>query len=301
MGLVDDIKNEAKRSGTNKGKFLYFKPGVKLRVRFLDDMDDGMKVLFHDGFNAGVNEPCQEIFGRECKHHSDEDLAHRDQYLWSIWDHETKEVKILMGRVNNCSPIPQLVGFYEAYGTLKDRDYVITKNGSGPTTSFTVVPQDKSKFRNEKAKPFSEKKKLDLLDKAFPADGDNSDDDDDDKKSSKSKKKYEDMSAKELYALCDERGIDAEKRKPEKYYIKLLEEDDAKEDDSGWEDDKDEKPDYESMSAKELYGLCKERDIEVEQRKSSSYYVKKLEASDKEKEPDDDWSDDDEKEKGDDW
>ena len=25
MGLVDDIKNQVKKSGTNKGKFLYFK------------------------------------------------------------------------------------------------------------------------------------------------------------------------------------------------------------------------------------------------------------------------------------
>ena len=46
------------------------------------------------------------------------------------------------------------------------------------------------------------------------------------------------MSAKELYNLCKERDIDVQPKKPEKYYIRLLEEyDDAHED---WEDDSDE-------------------------------------------------------------
>ena len=48
MGLVDKIKADAKKSGSNKGKFIYFREGTKLRVRFLQDMDDGMEVTFHD-------------------------------------------------------------------------------------------------------------------------------------------------------------------------------------------------------------------------------------------------------------
>ena len=66
MGLVDDIKSQVKKSGTNKGKFLYFKSGTKVRVRFLDDMEDGHKVTFHDSYAAGINVPCQEVFGKEC-------------------------------------------------------------------------------------------------------------------------------------------------------------------------------------------------------------------------------------------
>ncbi|MCX7924115.1 MAG: hypothetical protein N3B21_19215 [Clostridia bacterium] len=298
MSLVDEIKKQAAKSGANKGKFIYFKPGVKIRVRFLQDMDDGMKVLFHDGFNAGVNEPCQELYGRTCKHHEDEDLAHRDQYIWSVWDHDAKEVKLLMGRVNNCSPIPGLVGMFDAYGTLMDRDYVITKNGSGTTSSFSVVPMDKAKFRNEKAKPFSEQKVLQLLDKAFPSDGGSSDDDEeqDDKKSKgksgKGKKNYEDMTAKELYDLCQERDIEVPARKSTEFYINKLEEADAEEkQDDDWGDEHDEKPNYDDMSAKELYNLCKEREIEVETRKPESYYIKKLEAWDKENDSDtdDEW------------
>ena len=45
-GLVDSIKNDVKKAGTNKSKFIYFREGQKQRVRFLVDMDDGMEVKF---------------------------------------------------------------------------------------------------------------------------------------------------------------------------------------------------------------------------------------------------------------
>ena len=251
MGLVDDIKNQVKKSGTNKGKFLYFKSGTKVRVRFLDDMDEGHKVRFHDSYAAGINVPCQEEFGHECPYCDDDELRTRDQYAWSVWDYDAKEVKILMAPVNQCSPVPALVSMYEAYGTLCDRDYVITKSGQQQSTTFSVVPMDKAKFRNDKAKPLSEQKFLQLLDKAFPCDDNNDDDDDEPKKKSKKRpepkdeeweddeeKGYEDMSAKELYKLCKSRDIDVETRKPAKYYITKLEEADE-EDADDWDDEEE--------------------------------------------------------------
>lgn len=253
MGLIDDIKSEAKKSGSNKGKFIYFRSGNKLRIRFLQDMEDGFKLRFHDSFVKSVNIPCQELFDRTCKHCDDEDLRHRDQYAWSVWDYDAKEVKILMAPVNNASPIPSLVAMFDNYGTIMDRDYVITKNGQGTTTNYSVVPMDKAKFRNDGAKPLSRTKLLQLLDKAFPdSDGDVSDDDYKDeeekttvKKDKGSKKEeakepkkvnYKSLSPRELYDLCVEREIDAKVKKPAAYYIEKLEDDDAKHED-GWDDD----------------------------------------------------------------
>lgn len=260
MGLVDDIKNQVKKSGTNKGKFLYFKSGTKVRVRFLDDMEDGHKVRFHDSFAAGINVPCQETFDKECPYCDDDELRTRDQYAWSVWDYDAKEVKILMAPVNQCSPVPSLVSMYEAYGTLCDRDYVITKSGQQQSTTFSVVPMDKAKFRNEKAKPLSESAFLKVLNKAFPC---NEDDDDND----------------------DYEEVKKSKRKPKKVEV---------EEDDDW--DEEETPDYSEMSAKELYKLCKERDIEVEPRKPAKYYITKLEDDDSkaedgwdEEEEDDGW------------
>lgn len=235
MSLIDEIKNQVKKSGANKGKFIYFKPGVKTRVRFLQDMNEGKKIPFHDIYTLGINVPCQELFGRKCKHCDNDELRHRDQYVWSVWDHEAKEVRLLMGPVNNASPIPHLVGMFDAYDTLKDRDYVITKNGTGPTATFSVVPMDKSKFRNDKAKPFSEAKLFELLDKAFP-DGDSSSNDSDDDDSDENDNEYANMTPKQLYALCKEKGIDAQPKKSSDYYIDLLE---NFEEEDAWDDDEE--------------------------------------------------------------
>lgn len=270
MGLLDKIKSDVAKSGSNKGKFIYFREGQKVRVRFLNDMDEGMEVKFHDSFERGINVPCQELFGRNCAYCEDDDLRTRSQYVWSVYDYESKEVKLFMFAVNNCSPIPALMAMYETYGTLTDRDFVITVTGKQQNKTFSVVPMDKNKFRNEKAKPYSEKAILKMLDKAFPADDSDEDEDEDEdevpvKKSKPAREKakakksepedewddedadaeqdYSEMSPKELFKLCKDRDIEAIPKKPAKYYINLLEEYDAAQED--WGDDEDAEDDEE--------------------------------------------------------
>lgn len=52
--------------------------------------------------------------------------------------------------------------------------------------------------------------------------------------------------------------------------------DETTEDGTAPEESTDDKPDYESMSAKELFALCKEKGIDVEAKKSKEYYIEKL-------------------------
>lgn len=276
MGLVDKIKQDVKKSGQNKGKFIFFREGQKTRIRFLTDMDDGMEVTFHDSFERSVNAPCQDLFGRSCPYCEEEGLRTRSQYIWSVYDYEAKEVKLFMFPVNNCSPIPGLMAMFENYGTITDRDYVISVSGKQQNKTFSCVPMDKVKFRNEKAKPYSEKAVLKMLHKAFPCDDVEDDEDEDDtpkKRPSKSAGK-------------------AKSRKPEP------EDDDYDddEDEGGWdEEDDDDEVDYSEMTAQELYKLCKERDIKVQPKKPAKYYIKQLEEYDKAQ---DDWGEDDDE---DDW
>ena len=162
-GLVDRIKNDVKRAGTNKGKFMYFRPDTKIRIRFLQDMDDGLELVFHDSFEKSVNVPCQEVFGRSCDYCEDDELRTRTQYCWSVWDYEAKEVKLFMFAVNNFTPIPALMAMFENYGTITDRDYVVSVSGKGIGKSYSVIPMDKVRFRNDKAKPYSEKSVLKML------------------------------------------------------------------------------------------------------------------------------------------
>lgn len=272
-GLIDKIKTDVKKAGTNKSKFIYFREGVKQRVRFLVDMDDGMEIKFHDSFERNINVPCQELFGRDCPYCEDDGLRTRSQYAWSVYNYETKEVQVFMFPVNNCSPVPALMAMYENYGTITDRDFVISVSGRQQNKTYSVVPMDKVRFRNEKAKPLSEKTILKLLDKAYPCDDteDEEEDDEDERPAKKSKKPAKD-SAKP-------------KHKPDPD-----DEDDGDDDYDGDDmDDGDDGIDYTEMSDRELYKLCKERGISVPPKKPTKFYIKQLEEYDKAQ---DDWGDD---------
>ncbi len=277
MGLVDKIKADVKKSGQNKGKFIYFREGQKQRIRFLTDMDDGMEVTFHDSFERGVNVPCQEIFGKSCNYCEEEGLRTRSQYIWSVYNYETKEVQLFMFAVNNCSPIPALMAMFENYGTITDRDYVISVSGKQQNKTFSVVPMDKVKFRNEKAKPYSEKAILKMLDKAFPCD----DVDDEDEEEDETPKKRAPKSTG---------NKKARKSEPEP-------EEDEDDYDEEWEDEEEEVVDYSEMTAKELYNLCKERGIDVQPKKPAKFYINQLEEYDAaheewaDEDDDDEWED----------
>jgi len=274
MGLLDKIKSDVAKSGSNKGKFIYFREGQKVRVRFLNDMDEGMEVKFHDSFERGINVPCQELFGKDCQYCEDEDLRTRSQYVWSVYDYESKEVKLFMFAVNNCSPIPALMALYETYGTLTDRDYVISVTGKQQNKSFTVVPMDKNKFRNEKAKPYSEKAILKMLAKAFPADDSEGEDDYEDEEDEKPKK--------------SEKNSFKPGRKPK-----------PESENEDWDEDDETEQDYSEMTPKELYSICKDRDIECFPKKPAKYYINLLKEYDKAQDDwddeadDDDWEEDD--------
>lgn len=276
MGLVDKIKADVKKSGQNKSKFIYFREGNKVRVRFLTDMDDGMEVTFHDSFEKSLNVPCQEHFGRTCPHCEDESLRTRSQYVWSVYNYETKEVQLFMFPVNNCTPIPALMAMYENYGTITDRDFVISVSGKQQNKTFSVVPMDKVKFRNDKAKPFSEKAILKMLDKAFPCDIEDEDEEDEDE-------------APKKRAPKSTGGKKTKKPEPEE----IEEEEDDYEEDWEDEEDDDDVVDYSDMSPKELYQLCKEREIKVPPKKPAKFYINQLEEYDR---AHDDWEDEDEDE-----
>lgn len=273
MGKIklSSIKNEIKKSGTSKGKFLFFKEDSKVRVRFLTDMEDGLEVPFHDSYQLGVNVPCQETFGRECEYCEDDNLRTRNMYVWSLYDYESKEVKLLMAAVNNCSPVPALASLYESYGTLTDRDYEIKRIGKGQNTTYSVIPLEKMKFRNTKVKAMSEQAMLKCIDKAYPAD--NSEDlEEEEDEPKKNKKKGTKTNNKPLKGKMNE-----------------------PEENDDW-DDEEEENDYESMSAKELFQLCKDREIDCKPKKTKEYYIDLLEEADEE--DSDDW---DEEEEDDDW
>lgn len=304
MGLLDNIKRDAQRSGEGKGKIFYVKSGSKKRIRFLQDANEGIEVPWHKDWQNDINHPCQKFLGKSRCPYCDTGNEPRNQYAWGIWDYDAQEVKLFMFAVNRCTPIDAIVAMYDNYGTIKDRDFLLSVSGEGTDKRYSVVPNDKSKFRNDKAKPMSKQAIIKLLKEAYPCDiapsdsgSKNGGDSWDDDAMNEPEQDYNSMSAKQLYDLCQERGIEAKPRKDTLYYIELLEADDMKEDaadEEEWGEEEDgDKPDYSSMSPMELYKLCQERNIEAEKKKPKQYYVTLLEENDSVNE---DWNDSDEDE-----
>lgn len=242
MGLLGKIKSDVQKQGTNKNKLFYVRDGGKARIRFLQELDDGLEVIVHDSYEKSINVICQKQIDKPCPYCDDEELRTRSQYCWSVWDYDANEVKLFMYPVNNCSPIPALLALYDTYGTITDRDYVIQVQGKQQNKSFTVIPMDKVKFRNEKAKPYSTEAIWKILAKAFPCpDGD---DEEDEEEREEKASKYEGKTPLELYKLCVSRSIEAEKKKPANYYINLLTEADEANEDWGDTETEDEEDDW---------------------------------------------------------
>lgn len=246
MGIVDRIREESKRSGKGKEKFFYIRSGEKKRIRFLQSIEGGVEIPFHDtkgNVRDKLNVPCQTIFGRSCPYCGDEDIRLRSLFAWSVYNYEDKEVQIFMQAANQFTAVPSLVNLEEVNGDLTEYDVVIIRSGNGLDTSYTVIPQQNCKFRNEKAKPLSKKAILKYLDQAYP---------------------------------CDDNNYDSSSSKD---FMNAPENEDEEEDG------------YSGMTAKKLYALCKERDIEVPIKKSESFYIRKLKEWDKQQE---DWGEDEE-------
>lgn len=290
MGLVDKIRSAAAKSGANKGKLFYIRDGGKARIRFLQELDSGFEVVFHDNYERGINCMCQEQLGKNCKLCGDEGLRTRELYCFSVWDYEAKEVKLFLYAANNFTPLPAIAAMSENYGTITDRDYVIECRGKQQSKTFSVIPQDKVKFRNDKAKPYTKSAAFKIIDKAFPMSDSDADIDYDGNN-------YDEMSAKELYVLCKERDIDVESRKDKDYYIDRLKDSQDDEDWSEVEDEVESNEKYDGLSAKELYMMCKERGLQPEQKKSEKFYIDLLKEADKAEE---EWGDDEDAETSDD-
>lgn len=116
------------------------------------------------------------------------------------------------------------------------------------------------------------------------------------KKAETSVNKYDGMSARELFNLCKERGLEVKPKLSAEEYVKALKAADKEEE----KKDTDKATDgsaYEGMTAMELFKECKKRGIKVEVKKPAKVYVELLEKNDAEnaaeEAEDDDWGDGD--------
>lgn len=163
------MKQKIAQSGGSRSKVMYFKADTAKRIRFLQELDTGEEFLFHSDFNNKVYELCKDPEDQEACPLCKQGVTLKSEYCWSVWDYDANEVRIFKSRVTSQSAAPALISMYDEFGTIMDRDYKIKKVGAGQSSSFTVLPLEKEKFRI-KAKPFDRDEMLDILTKAYTTD-----------------------------------------------------------------------------------------------------------------------------------
>lgn len=208
MGLIDSMKERIKSSGVNKKEVFYIAPDSKRRIRFLQELDDGFEFKFHSHWNRGINALCLEEVGKNCPYcgSDDDEMKEYTNYAFSVFDYDSNDVKILLYKATGLTPLPAFIEFFDEYGTIMDRDYTIKKSGKGMSGNITVLPGERSQFRNSKAKPFTKKQIIGILAKAFPVSAEDiSDDDDDEEEEVKPKKSSNAKKAKKKEPTIEEK------------------------------------------------------------------------------------------------
>lgn len=200
--LIKKMKERIAKSGSSKKEILYFGKDSVKRVRFLQELDDGYSFQFHSNWEPSIYAMCDDPEDhQDCKLCKD-GIALQDEFCWSVWSYDDQAVRILKFKASGLSPIPGLIEMQEEFGTIMDRDYKIKKVGSGMGGSFVVTPLDKERFKNAKAKPFTEKEMLNLFREAYKQSEDD-DEVEEEKPKSKKKDKKKEKSLKDKFLDLD--------------------------------------------------------------------------------------------------
>lgn len=177
--VVDSIKDRIKKAGSAKTNSWFIKDGQKRRIRFVSDMEEAVLIKFHSKWQK-YYEPCKKHFGGKCKHCNATGDTKVDMYVWTIYDYENKQRYTFMFKAANTTPVPTMVDMFEAYGTITDRDFTISRKGESTNTAYGLVPLDKARFKKKGIKPFTKKEILKLLEDQFFGEDKDYDEDDED-------------------------------------------------------------------------------------------------------------------------
>lgn len=171
-GALKKMKEQIKKSGSNKKEILFFGEGTVKRVRFLEELDDAKQFNFHNDYATKVWEPCRDQSGDGDCDCCREGVGIQENFFLSVWDYDGGCVRLVQAKAFGVTPLTLLMEMFEEYGTIMDRDYKIKKVGKGQGSTFVVTPLDKERFKQKKSNPFTEKQIADIVNKAWPTDAD---------------------------------------------------------------------------------------------------------------------------------
>lgn len=175
MSKLSKLAARLDGNGVNEDvrKLFYLKEGTKT-IRFIDEADDTAEVLFHTSKNweDRVYFVCQKLLNRPCPGCKDPNLKNVEAMAFRVWDFKEGESKIYVVKITTKSTFRKIAFYNENYGTLCDREYNLTRFGSGRETSYEIMDGKPTELnptvrkKVDKDIPLSEV--LAVLDKANP-------------------------------------------------------------------------------------------------------------------------------------
>ncbi|MFE9742931.1 hypothetical protein [Streptomyces sp. NPDC006477] len=144
-GSLGDLRKSLKRSGGGASGKIGFIPEDPITCRFLSEPETW--IGYHEHYNGPNADPRYSpcVDGECCL---PENLYQGNKptfrYLANAYNVDQSKVQALKMPK---SLVEQLVKFYEKYGTILDRDYELSRSGSGMDTSYSAVPDDKSPIK----------------------------------------------------------------------------------------------------------------------------------------------------------
>lgn len=181
VGSVKELKKSLKRAGSSGS--LYRIPSEGRTVRFLTEPDKWVKYFEHydDSRTGDYNFPCVEGDCEGCN----DGLRASKRYLANALNVEdTKVIPLVLPS----SLVSNLLKKYDKFGTMTDRDYELTKDGTGFDTEYDALYDGPTKVKIDRYELLDlENTLVSLLDSEAE-----DDDEDEDEKPAKKKKKAKD-------------------------------------------------------------------------------------------------------------
>ncbi len=159
--LLAKIKEDIAKSAQARSGVFYLKKDQSTRIRFLMDFESGVTIPWHSKWANNKNEvdsPCLKAWGKDCPFCGQPEVRTTDKYVWQVYNYERKERQLFCYAANRATPVLGVSNVYQnpAYGTLLNNDLVVTKNGEGTQTTYSVQPNPAKAFRVEGIKVLSE-------------------------------------------------------------------------------------------------------------------------------------------------
>lgn len=178
IGSVKAMKKSLKKSGSASVKNIPSEDS--LTVRFLDDAEDFHG--YYEHYVGGKYEPCVSDDCDGCNSDDPDEQRKNFRYLANAYVVDDQKVWALKMPK---SLVEMLMSYHGKYKTLLDRDYELSRTGSGKNdTKYMAVPDSPTPMKTKRF----ESKKFDLDDVLSELAGLNEDADDDDEPVSKKKK-----------------------------------------------------------------------------------------------------------------